>query len=110
MESNRIIEPMKVNGKGYYTVEQFAIITGKTPGHILRMVLYGNRIRKMDSTKMLNKTMIPVEELTNFPFNRRGRGEITEVYHFCQNGEKVYEKIETYLKRMGAKNGEINNS
>lgn len=99
MENKKLMDPMMVNGREYLTVEQFAMITGKTPGHILRLVLYGNRIRKMRNSKILNKTIIPIDELGDFPFIRRGRGEITEVYHYDKEGEKVFEPVEEYYSR-----------
>ena len=102
MEHKSKIEPIEVNGELYYTLEQFATITGKTSGHIMRMITTGNRIRKLKSKSLLSKTMVLASELEDFPFIRRGGGEITEVYHFDAAGNKTLEYIEDYHDRMAA--------
>jgi hypothetical protein len=99
IEATKNKGPMEIDGNLYYTLEQFATITGKTASHILRMTTAGNRIGKLKYARILNKTIIPVSELARFAWVRRGHGSITEIYTYLEDGSRIYETLEEYKER-----------
>lgn len=77
-------EPYKVGKKEYYTVRQFADITGRTVQSVRNLVTKGNRIRKLKMEKIAGRPMILSSELTEFPFTLPGN--IRTIYHYDKNG------------------------
>ena len=78
MKANKI----EYNGKMYYDVKTFAYLTNKTTQTIYRLIEKGNALRKLKCDKILNKPLIPVEELTGFPFTAPGpRGSESVFYN-----------------------------
>jgi len=82
-------KPVNIDGAEYYTVRQFAELVHHTEGSIRQLLSTGNRIRKLKGIKMLGKTFIPIEELTEFLFTTVGRNYKT-IYKFTKEG-KCYE-------------------
>ena len=62
-----------INGEEYFTVQQFARITGKLEGNIRHLIWKGNRIRKIISQNIGNKPFILASEVFDFPFVLPGR-------------------------------------
>lgn len=68
----RQIEPIKIGDKDYYTVKQFSHLTNRTTATIYNLLGKGNAIRKLLCIRVDGKPLIPVEELTDFPFAAPG--------------------------------------
>jgi hypothetical protein len=80
------IEPTFVGDKAYYTVTQMALLTNRTEQTIYALVQRGNSIRKMECIKIAGRTLIPVTELTAFPFTFSGPNAKNNVYHYDAKG------------------------
>lgn len=79
----------ELHGK-YFTVEQFANKTNRTTQTIYHLIRNGNCIRKLKSIKLGSSTvLIPVSELTEFPFTTTGRNAKYSVYHYDKNGNII---------------------
>lgn len=78
---------VKVEGIEYYTVAGFAIMVNKSEQTIRRYVNKGNKIRKLNAIKVNKTVLIPVTELTKYPFTICGRSY--EVYYYNSNGKII---------------------
>ena len=82
------IKPIVVNGTAYYTSSQLSHIIGRSENMVYRLINHGNYFRKMKCTKdYLNRPLIPVSELTEFPFTGPGRYPQYDVFHFDVQGK-----------------------
>jgi len=78
---------VSINEKSYYDVKTFAYLTNKTTQTIYRLIDKGNALRKLRAIKPFGKPLIPIEELSEFPFTAPGpRGSETVTY-FGEQGE-----------------------
>jgi hypothetical protein len=59
-------------GKKYFDIKTFAYLTDRTTQTIYRLKDHGNVIRKLNAVVIMGKPMIPIEELTQFPFCEPG--------------------------------------
>ncbi len=84
------IKPHKISGKEYYTIQQFAIMSNRSEANVRHLLYVGNSKRKLQSIKVVNRPMIPIEELQLFPFTKAGFGG-GDVYHYDEHGNVVEE-------------------
>lgn len=77
----------EVEGEKYFTVKSFARIICRSEQSVRFLISRGNRIRKLKAVKKLEKPLIPVSELVEFPFTMPGRGSKT-VYHYNMKGQQ----------------------
>ena len=81
------IEPINIDGKLYYTVADFAHLIGRSENTIYRLVTKGNCFRRMLCTyEYMDKPLIPVGELTAYPFSGGGRYARKDVGHYNDQG------------------------
>lgn len=66
-------EAIKINGKEYWSVKQFAELSQRTEYTIRMMISKGNSIRKLQSINITGRRYVPVDELFEFPFIANGR-------------------------------------
>jgi hypothetical protein len=78
----------EINGARYFTVNNFAYATKRSPQNVRSLISYGNRIRRLKTIRLAGKPLIPYSELLEFPFTVAGRHS-TEVYHYTEDGEIV---------------------
>jgi len=71
------------------TVNQMASITNKSAQTIYSLIRKGNSVRKMESRKIADRLLIPLSELTEFPFTGCGTASATHVYHYNNEGRIV---------------------
>lgn len=80
-------EPIEINGKKYYQVKQFAMLTNRTTQSVYKLIKKGNSIRKLKIFYLGDKPYIPMEEVTEFPFISPGPYSENNVYHYTDTGE-----------------------
>lgn len=89
-------EAVSIEGQLYWTVRQFAELTGKTTETIYSLARKGNRVRLLKSKLFCSRRLIPVTELEDFPFVICGRpcalGIFVEKY-FVEDGKVVREEL-----------------
>jgi hypothetical protein len=83
---------VEIDGKGFYTVKEFAILTYRTEQSIRRLCAIGNRLRRLKSLKVGTTILIPAHELEEFPFTASGRSDV--VYHYEMDEEGVTKVVE----------------
>lgn len=66
-----------------------AALTNRTTQTIYWLCNKGNAIRKMKSVKLLDRILIPLEELTDFPFTSSGKNSAENAYHYDANGKVI---------------------
>ena len=81
------LTPIKINGVDYYTVKQFAWITNRTDQSVRRLILKGNKIRRLEAKYFGGKPFIPVMEFKEFPFTFAGTSPDT--YRYTDAGGTV---------------------
>ena len=80
------IKPIDIGGKKYFTVNQMGALTNKSNQTIYTLVNKGNAIRKMKSIRIADRVLIPINELTEFPFTWAGSHPKDNIYHYNENG------------------------
>ena len=93
------IKPIVLDGVSYVTVTQMAVMTNRSDQSIYSLVLEGNSIRKMKVYRIAGRTLIPLSELTDFPFTFAGPHSSDNPYHYDKNG------IATFAKGADQKKG-----
>ncbi|KKN59483.1 hypothetical protein LCGC14_0541950 [marine sediment metagenome] len=90
------IKPLDIGGKKYFTVNQMSALTNKSSQTIYSLINLGNAVRKMQSIKIADRVLIPIEELIEFPFTYAGAHPQDNIYHYDENGKiiKKEERIE----------------
>ena len=84
------ITPLSINGEQYLTPLMFAHLVGVAENTIYRLINKGNVFRKMRANKdYFGRPLIPIVELTEFPFTKAGRYPQHDVYHYTFEGERV---------------------
>ena len=73
----------------YMTVNQMASITNKSSQTIYNLIRRGNSVRKMESIQVAGRLLIPINELTEFPFTGCGMNSAAHVYHYDKKGSIV---------------------
>ena len=81
------IEPTVINNIKYVTVSQMASLTNKSDQAIYSLINKGNSKRKMKSIHIVNRVLIPLSELKDFPFTYIGRNCQDKPYHFTKENE-----------------------
>jgi hypothetical protein len=80
------IKPARVDGEEFLTVSQMAVITNRSAQTIYTLVKKGNVIRKMKSKKIIDRVLIPITEVEEFPFTNTGRNCQDEPYYYTKKG------------------------
>ncbi len=80
--------PTAIGEDLYYTVKQFAFLTNRSTATIYNLLGKGNAIRKLACIRIGEKPMIPVSELSGFPFVAPGPNGADNPYFFDEKGEK----------------------
>ena len=83
------IKPIQIGKFEYFTVSQMAALTNKSDQTIYNLILQGNAIRKMDSIKIVGRTLIPCSELEEFPFTFAGPNAKNNTYHYNEKGKRI---------------------
>lgn len=111
MSEQDYLRPINVDGKKYFSVGQFAMLTYRTHNAVTQLIFKGNRLRNLKREVILGRNAVPVEELEDFPFLPRGaqRLDYTSVLEKYGDGKKDYETISEYNERMRRKYGAIDN-
>lgn len=81
------MQTIKIEGIEYYTVASFAELTNKSQQTIRRYILRGNKIRMLKAIKVNQTVLIPITELTAFPFTICGRSYA--IYHYNNDGKII---------------------
>jgi hypothetical protein len=63
--------PVNIGGELYFTLRQFARITGYFESYISRLFSEGNKIRKLEGIRFAGRPFIKASEVEQFPFTRR---------------------------------------
>jgi len=79
------IKSIEINSVEYYTVQQFAVLTGKTEQAIREKIKTGKPKLKVDTFN--GKTYVHKTELTEYIWKFPGRGNLT--YRYNDKGEKI---------------------
>jgi len=86
VEMEITIDPIRIGDKQYYTVGQMAAITNRSEQTIYSLIKNGNAVRQMKSRKIARAVLIPIEELTDFPFTYAGSNAAENIYHYDKEG------------------------
>lgn len=78
---------IKINNMDYYSVKDFADLTNKSEQTIRRYIIKGNKMRILNSIKINTSILIPISELTEYPFTICGRSR--EIYHYDNSGKII---------------------
>jgi hypothetical protein len=81
---------VKVNGKEYVTVQDFAYATNKSPSAIYNLMKEGNYYRKLEHIKIGKTLFVAWEEMIDFPFTLQGSDGT--IYHYDYDGKVVKDK------------------
>jgi len=73
------------NGRYYLSIDSFAAITNRSATNVRHLIKHGNRIRRLSCDYILGKPIIPLSEVTEFPFTASGRNA-DAVYHYTEYG------------------------
>lgn len=84
------IKPININGKAFWTVNQFAFLTNRSDQSVYALINKGNTIRRLQAIKVANRILIPAEELEEFPFTPIGAGAKEKPYHYNEEGEMIH--------------------
>lgn len=94
------VKSIQIDGEDYVTVNQFARLIDKTPGHVRVLLSKGNKVRPLYHKSYGGKPFIPVSELFNYTFLYNGRPSKFGyyVYRFkLEEGELVKEEEAVHL-------------
>ena len=97
-----IIEPIIIKSEKYYSIKQFAFLTGLTSAAIGRLINKGNRFGKLKAKTFHHISHAPfilASEYTNFIFMPQGRpSDLGPIgYKYNKDGE-LYEVTPTELQ------------
>lgn len=67
------IDATLIDGKKYLTTSEFAALAGVSVKTVNHYILYGNKVRKLQSISKWGIRFIPIEELDEFPITGTGR-------------------------------------
>ena len=83
------IIPEVVGGEEYYTVSQMAALTNRSDQCVYKLVRAGNSVRRMHCLKVVGRVLIPVSELTEYPFTPVGIKSNSKIYHYSKEGRVI---------------------
>lgn len=87
MKKERDLTPTRIDGIEYYSVGQFAELTHKAAQTIFTLIIAGNRFRRLNVLRIAGKPLIPISELTEYPFTLPGKSQ--EVYRYDSSGQQI---------------------
>lgn len=67
---------INIDGKDYWTVKSFSLVTGRSVTQIRSLMWKGNTVRKLKVDHFDKKPFIPAEELFEFPFVLPGSNKV----------------------------------
>lgn len=77
---------IEINGNHYWSVAQFAKLTGRRDATIRRFVREGGEFRKLKATLFYDKPFIHLNELFEYPFSNPGAPNKKKApYHYVLN-------------------------
>lgn len=83
-----------INGIEYFSTEQVARLTKRSPASIRHLCIKGNRIRKMKYLNLAKSNWIEATELFDYPFTLVGKNSKNmQAQKFFMNGDKLCSKI-----------------
>lgn len=82
------LNTIEINGKDYYTVQQFAFITGKSEVTIRHKTKYETGEKQLKHIVVANKVFILASELQNYKWTFPGKGELE--YSYDTQGNKIF--------------------
>ena len=83
------LNKITINNVNYYTVDQFAWLTKRSPQAIRLLIAKGNRFRKLKAMKIGWTWFVEASELTEYKFCCAGRSK--KVVKFDVKGIEHYE-------------------
>ena len=94
-------KPVTIEGKKYWTINQFAKLVGKHRECINNKRFHGNLIRKLKCERIAEKPFIPYEELFDYPWVVRGRPHSAGIYatKFKPDGKGGLVKTEQVIEK-----------
>jgi hypothetical protein len=89
-------ETVNINGKEYWTIKSFAALSQRTERVVRKLVVDGNRQRKLNAITLNGRVYIEQDELFEFPFTTGGRpaqmGDFVEKF-YEEDGELMREEV-----------------
>lgn len=85
------IEPIIIDGKKYITVTQFAVLTNRSDQSVYKLIKQGNTIRKLRCLRIAGRVLIPMTEISDFPFTGVGANSVERQYNYIKEGEIIDE-------------------
>lgn len=85
------VKILVIDSIDYLMPIDFAYIVGQTTNNIYQLMKRGNSIRPLKSCRINGMLLIPLTELTAYPFTLSGnnRSQYIQVYHFDIEGNKL---------------------
>ena len=89
-------ETVNINGREYWTIKSFSLLTQRTERVIRKLVIDGNRQRKLKALTINGRVYVEQDELFEFPFTTGGRpahmGDFVEKF-YEEGGELMREEV-----------------
>jgi hypothetical protein len=84
-----------LEGIDYIHISEFAELTNRSIQATRHLIADGNSVRKLKAFRDRSRLMIPVTELTGYPFTNQGASNPKEIYHyvFNEDGKTMYKKL-----------------
>lgn len=80
-----------IEGVDLLHIREFCEITGRSIQSVRHLIEFGNRERKMKFFRDRSRLLIPVTELTGFPFIKSGHASGSrEIYHYYKQEDGTY--------------------
>lgn len=80
-----------IDGRQYLTVLDFARVTNRSTVNVRKLISVGNRIRKLRCVRIVGRPMIPLEEVTEYPFTVAGTSKV--IIHYDMHGVPHEQRI-----------------
>ena len=91
-----LFRSISINGREYWTIKSFALLSQRSERVIRKLVVDGNRQRKLKGLTINGRVYIEQDELFEFPFTTGGRpaqmGDFIEKF-YVNDGELMREEI-----------------
>lgn len=89
---NALDSRVRIDSKEYYSKIDFAIITGKYPSAISKLIHQGNKFRKLKAIKLGSYIYVMASELIDFPHcptGKAGQGDNVKPYYYDSRGNVI---------------------
>lgn len=74
------VNPLYLGDDAYFTIQQFSLLTDKSHTTIRKLIIYGNKLRKLKTINLGMKPLVPWNELFEFRFVIAGRPDSNGMY------------------------------